>query len=215
MGTNGSWYSRGEGGLFPSWGHVARPSLRATGNLTLNNRRPTHVAGELWLQHIWSSGPSPASPLSARMVGADTKNTGSTFLWAYFNLVFDTPAGKDGRFYALQCVVYRAARRRPAPCAGGALAAGNASAALPPDLALVASANPWTSRATNATYFADNRLASAALGLDVTLRARVPDDELPGADFPYYEATGTFAGTLFGAPTRGHGAHEVVRVWNN
>ena len=108
----------------------------------------------------------------------------------------------------LQCLATKE-MSRPAPCVG-VLSLRNDGDLPVPDLQLVSSSRPWTSATTNITYFTRNRFVSESSRLDVTLETVTQDNELPGADFPYYEAVSQATGKFRGTHVRGDGVTEKV-----
>ena len=58
-----------------------------------------------------------------------------------------------------------------------------------------------------------NRFVSKAAQLDVTLDTITQDNEMPGRDFPYYEAVSRAHGRYRGRDVRGDGVTEKVMRW--
>jgi hypothetical protein len=204
---NGSWKDASAPFPLSMFAHVARPHLHVHGSIELpEERHKLAVSGSMWEQHMWAGAPihGGASVLNGtftKHADVTTGNSSIGFVWHWFAMRFEGGM-------TLQCLATKE-MSRPAPCVG-VLSLRNDGDLPVPDLQLVSSSRPWTSATTNITYFTRNRFVSESSRLDVTLETVTQDNELPGADFPYYEAVSQATGKFRGTHVRGDGVTEKV-----
>lgn len=215
---NGSWEDASATFPLSMFAHVARPNLIVRGNIELPGEpHKLSVSGTLWEQHMWAGAPDEEMLLTRRRPpppGSPPGRRGapgnSSFVWHWFAMRFEGGM-------SLQCLS-TIESLRPAPCIGVVSLRqegrpGNFTSIPVPDLQLVSSTHPWTSSITNITFFTHNRFVSKSNQIDVILETYTHDNELPGEDFPYYEAMSRVTGSVRGSKVEGEGVTEKVMRW--
>jgi len=184
---------QGERGLSPKSSapgnasyYVSYTRLATTGTLTLDDQTVA-VRGESWFDHEWST-----SALGPQGQG-----------WDWFSLQLS-----DGR--ELMLFQIRNADGSLDPVSGGTLiAADGTTTRLLADDVVLEPLETWTSPRSGATYPIAWRVVIAGHGLDLTVRARIPAQEMPFA-FTYWEGTVAVTGTANGQTVMGFGYLEMT-----
>lgn len=166
--------------------YVSYTRMTTTGTLTLDGQVVT-VGGESWFDHEWST-----SALGPQGQG-----------WDWFSLQLS-----DGR--ELMLFQIRNIDGTLDPVSGGTLIAadGSTTRLLAGDVRLEP-LETWTSPRTGATYPIAWRVRIPAAGLDLTVRAQIPAQEMPLA-FSYWEGAVAIAGTADGQAVSGYGYLEMT-----
>jgi predicted secreted hydrolase len=161
--------------------------MATTGAVTLPGQDPIQVTGESWFDHEWST-----SALGAGAIG-----------WDWFSLQLS-----DG-----QELMYFQIRREDGtlePASSGTLvAAGGGTRRLAAADVRLTVLDTWRSPASRALYPAAWRLEIPSVGLDLTLRPLVADQEMD-VSFVYWEGAVRLEGASRGQPLTGYGYVELT-----
>ncbi len=166
--------------------YVSYTRLTTTGTLTLDERVLT-VSGDSWFDHEWST-----SALGPQGQG-----------WDWFSLQLS-----DGREVMLFQI--RNVDGTLDPVSGGTLiAVDGGTTRLSADDVQLQPLESWTSPRTGAAYPIAWRVRIPAQGLDLTVRAQIPAQEMP-LTFSYWEGAVVIAGNSDGQPISGFGYLEMT-----
>lgn len=161
------------------------PRLAVEGTVERDGQ-PLEVSGLAWLDREWGSG----------SLGSDQQG------WDWFALQFDD--GSALMFYSLR----KRDGRRDEHSAGTWLASDGSTQALSNDDVLIDVNDFWNSP-RGGRYPARWRLRVPSLALDVDIRPRLADQELP-TDPRYWEGAATIQGTRAGTNVAGRAYVELV-----